>query len=56
MADMRKGAIIIGKRVIIGLLIFYLTTIVNIVSQNIGKDNGDYQVCINCIDRPFSCN
>lgn len=55
-AEVKKGAIMIGKRIILGFLVFYLTTFVNLVVSNLGNKNADYQVCIDCIDKPLSCN
>lgn len=47
---LRKEAIILGKRVLIGLIIFFIPTIINIVVDAADKENEmRYRACLNCL-------
>lgn len=53
--DLKKNLLILGKRLIIGLIVFFIPTILRLVINSFGEDNADYQICINCIDNPSNC-
>lgn len=53
--DLKKNLLTFGKRLIIGLIVFFIPTIIKLVVNSFGEDNADYQICINCIDNPGNC-
>ncbi len=53
--DLKKNLLTLGKRLVIGLIVFFIPTIVRLVVNSLGEDNADYQICINCIDNPSKC-
>lgn len=46
----------IGFRLIIGILIFFLPTFVNILLTQLGSDKSEYANCQTCLLEPFDCN
>lgn len=54
--DLKKQAILFGKRIIAGLVIFFIPTILNIVIGVIDPNNSsDYTVCTTCLFNPSNC-
>ena len=53
--DLKKNLITLGKRMAIGLIVFFIPTIIRLVVNGLGGNNSDYQVCVNCIDNPSNC-
>lgn len=54
--DLKKNLTILGKRMIIGLIVFFIPTIVRLVVNGLGGNDSNYQVCVNCIDNPRNCH
>ena len=50
--DLKKNLTTLGKRMIIGLIVFFIPTIVRLVVNGLGGNDSNYQVCVNCIDNP----
>ena len=53
--DLKKNLTTLGKRMIIGLIVFFIPTIVRLVVNGLGGNDSNYQVCVNCIDNPKNC-
>lgn len=55
-SQIKKDAIVLGKRVIIGLIIFFSPGIINTIIDlaDPGK-NSDYELCNKCVFTPFDC-
>lgn len=52
---LKKEAIILGKRLLIGIFIFFIPTIINFVVDNVGGgENSDYKTCVSCLTNPLS--
>lgn len=47
--NLQKEAIILGKRCLIGLIIFFAPTLINIVINAADPNPGDYKKCTDCI-------
>lgn len=47
--SLKKEAIILGKRCITGLIIFFAPTLINLVINNVDKSASDYKKCTNCV-------
>lgn len=54
--DLKKNLTTLGKRMIIGLVVFFIPTIVRLVVNGLGGNDSNYQVCVNCIDNPKNCH
>lgn len=54
--DLKKNLTTLGKRMIIGLIVFFIPTIVRLVVNGLGGNDSNYQVCVNCIDNPRNCH
>lgn len=54
--DLKKNLTILGKRMVIGLIVFFIPTIVRLVVNGLGGNDSNYQVCVNCIDNPRNCH
>lgn len=55
--DLKKQFILLGKRVIAGLIIFFLPTIINVVINAVDPNSeSDYKVCTTCLFDPTNCN
>ena len=54
--DLNKGIKTLGKRCIIGLIVFFIPTIINLVVNGLDKSNADYKTCLNCLNNPKNCN
>ena len=54
--DLKKKLTTLGKRMIIGLIVFFIPTIVRLVVNGLGGNDSNYQVCVNCIDNPKNCH
>ena len=54
--DLKKNLTTLGKRMIIGLIVFFIPTIVRLVVNGLGGNDSNYQVCVNCIDNPKNCH
>lgn len=53
--DLKKQFTILGKRLLIGILVFFLPTFVSIVVNGLDKSPSDYKVCLDCISSPSKC-
>lgn len=56
--SLTKQAKSIGFRILIGLLIFFLPTLINVVlsaTPSFDEINGEYTSCKDCMLSPFSC-
>ena len=54
--DLKKNLTTLGKRMIIGLIVFFIPTIVRLGVNGLGGNDSNYQVCVNCIDNPKNCH
>lgn len=54
--DLKKNLTTLGKRMVIGLIVFFIPTIVRLVVNGLGGNDSNYQVCVNCIDNPKNCH
>lgn len=54
--DLKKNLTTLGKRMVIGLIVFFIPTIVRLVVNGLGGNDSNYQVCVNCIDNPRNCH
>ena len=54
--DLKKNLTTLGKRMIIGLIVFFIPTIVRLVVNGLGGNDSNYQVCVNCIGNPKNCH
>ncbi len=53
--DLKKDAIMVGKRVLTGLIIFFLPTIIKTTIDFLDSDmEADYHYCINCLFDPLN--
>lgn len=53
--DLKKDAIMVGKRVLTGLIIFFLPTIIKTTVNILDDDmDADYHYCINCLFDPLN--
>lgn len=54
--DLKKGLITLGKRVLMGILIFFVPLLIDlIVLSTDSSSNSDYKVCVDCLVKPSSC-
>lgn len=53
--DLKKQTIIFGKRIIIGLMVFFLPSFVNLVVNALDNSPSDYKTCLSCISNPSNC-
>lgn len=53
--DLKKQMIIFGKRIIIGLMVFFLPSFVNLVVNALDNSSSDYKTCLSCISNPSNC-
>ena len=53
--DLKKQMIIFGKRIIIGLMVFFLPSFVNLVVNALDNSPNDYKTCLSCISNPSNC-
>lgn len=53
--DLKKQLTILGKRVLIGMFVFFLPNLVSIVVNALDTTPSDYKVCIDCISSPSNC-
>lgn len=53
--DLKKQFSILGKRLVIGFLVFFLPNLVSLVVNGLDKTPSDYKVCIDCISNPSNC-
>lgn len=55
-SDLKKEALILGKRVLMGILVFLMPNIVNLAVNTLDTNpSADYKVCIDCLAKPSSC-
>ena len=55
-SDLKKEALILGKRVLMGVIVFLMPTIVNLAVNTLDNNpNADYKVCVDCLTKPSSC-
>lgn len=53
--DLKKQMVILGKRVVIGIAVFFLPSFVNVVVNMLNKQPADYKTCLACISNPSNC-
>ena len=53
--DLKKQMVILGKRVVIGIAVFFLPSFVNVVVNMLNKQPADYKTCLSCISNPSNC-
>lgn len=53
--DLKKQAIVLGKRIIIGFMVFFLPSFVDLVVNGLDNSPSDYKVCLDCISNPANC-
>lgn len=53
--DLKKQFSILGKRLVIGFLVFFLPTFVSVIVNGLDKTPSDYKICIDCISNPSNC-
>lgn len=53
--DLKKQMITFGKRIIIGLMVFFLPSFVNLVVNALDDSPSDYKTCLSCISSPSNC-
>lgn len=55
-SDFKKEALVLCKRVLMGLFVFLMPTIVNLAVNTLDNNpNADYKVCVDCLTKPSSC-
>ena len=55
-SDLKKEALILGKRVLMGVIVFLMPSIVNLAVNTLDNNpNADYKVCVDCLTKPSSC-
>ena len=55
-SDFKKEAIILGKRFLMGVIVFMLPSIINLAVNSFDSNpNADYKVCVDCLTKPGSC-
>ena len=54
--DFKKQMIVLGKRVVIGAMVFFLPSFVNVVVNAIDGTPSDYKTCLSCISNPSNCS
>lgn len=55
-SDLKKEALILGKRVLMGVIVFLMPSIVNLAVNTLDNNpNADYKVCVDCLTKPNSC-
>lgn len=55
----QKSGVSLAKRVLLGIIIFFVPTLVNAVFAYIKKFNslkGEYLICLECVTKPNSCD
>ena len=53
--DLKNQIITLGKRIVIGFVVFFLPTFVNLVVDAFNKQPADYKTCLACISNPSNC-
>ena len=55
-SDLKKESLILGKRVLMGVIVFLMPSIVNLAVNTLDNNpNADYKVCVDCLTTPSSC-
>ena len=55
-SDLKKEALILGKRFLMGVIVFLMPSIVNLAVNTLDNNpNADYKVCVDCLTKPSSC-
>ncbi len=53
--ELKKQITILGKRMIIGLMVFFIFPFVSLIVDSLDNSPSDYKVCLNCISNPANC-
>ena len=57
--ELKKSATTLGRRIITGIIIFFIPTIIellfNVINDSVADTKSDYDVCANCLLKPFEC-
>lgn len=55
-SDFKKEATILGKRILMGVIVFMMPSIINLAVNSFDSNpNADYKVCVDCLTKPSSC-
>lgn len=55
-SDFKKEAIILGKRILMGVIVFMLPSIIDLAVNSFDKNpNADYKICVDCLTNPGAC-
>ena len=53
--DFKKQMVILGKRIVIGIAVFFLPSFVNLIVNALNNKPADYKTCLSCISNPSNC-
>lgn len=53
--DLKNQIVIFGKRIVIGAIVFFLPSFVNVIVNMLNNKPADYKTCLACISNPSNC-
>lgn len=53
--DLGKQIKVLGTRIAIGVVVFFIPTFIRVVVNVVDSSQSDYKVCIECIENPSNC-
>lgn len=53
--DLSKQIKVLGTRILIGVVVFFIPTFIRIVVNIVDSTQADYKICIECIENPGDC-